>query len=138
MGPLHFCDGTVTAEEYTKILSNHLPTARRVLFNNKPFTLQQDNAKPHTARITSAWLRSKRIKPLAWPASSPDISPIENIWRYLKRRVNQRRPTTKANLQKYLLEEWNKIPVEELRKQVHSVPRRLAAVIRRKGAPTQW
>ncbi len=41
---------------------------------------QQDNAKPHTAAITTAWLRSRRVRVLNWPACSPDLSPIENVW----------------------------------------------------------
>uniref|UniRef100_A0AAR2L5Q2 (E3-independent) E2 ubiquitin-conjugating enzyme n=1 Tax=Pygocentrus nattereri TaxID=42514 RepID=A0AAR2L5Q2_PYGNA len=35
---------------------------------------------PHSARVTTAWLRSKRVRVLDWPACSPDLSPIENVW----------------------------------------------------------
>ncbi len=49
-----------------------LPSKRRVF--------QQDYAKPHTAAITTAWLCSRRVRVLNWPAWNPDLSPIENIW----------------------------------------------------------
>lgn len=138
VGPLSVCNGTVDAQSYVNILQQSLPMARRTLFGNRAFTFQQDNARPHTARLTTAYLRQRRIRPLPWPASSPDLSPIENTWRFLKRKVNQRRPRTKEQLCRYIQEEWARIPVDFLRKQVHSVPRRLADVIRWKGAPTKW
>ncbi len=55
---------------------------------------QQDIAKSHTAAITTAWLRSGRVRVLNWPECSPDISPIENIWRIIKRKIHQRGPRT--------------------------------------------
>ncbi len=72
MGSLHVLEGTMNAERYIKILEQHMLPSRRHVF-------QQDNAKPHTAAITTAWL-------------SPDLSPIENIWRIIKQKICQRRP----------------------------------------------
>ncbi len=54
--------------------------SRRCLFQGRSCVFQQDNAKPHTAAVTTAWLRSRRVLVLNWPACSPDLSPIENIW----------------------------------------------------------
>jgi len=38
-----------------------------------PFLFIQDNAKPHSACVTTIWLSSKRIQVLNWPACSPDL-----------------------------------------------------------------
>ncbi|GFW03562.1 transposable element Tcb2 transposase [Trichonephila clavipes] len=46
---------------------------------------QQDNARPHTARVSQDCLRT--VTTLPWPARSPDLSPIEHIWDYLGWRV---------------------------------------------------
>ncbi len=58
------------------VLDQHMLPSRRHLFQGKPCVFQQDNAKPHTAAITTACLRSRRDRVLNWPACSPDLSPM--------------------------------------------------------------
>ncbi len=83
MGSLHILEGTMNAERYIKVLEQHMLPSRLHVF-------QQDNAKPHTAAITTAWLHSRRVGVLNWPTCSPDLSPIENIWGIIKREICQR------------------------------------------------
>ncbi len=61
MGSLHVLEGTMNAEKYIKVLEQHMLPSRRRLFQGRHCTFQQDNAKPHTAAITTAWLRSTHI-----------------------------------------------------------------------------
>ncbi len=109
-----------------------------VYVTNKTWNLKQDNAKPHSAHITKSWLRRKRVRVLDWPACSPDLSPIENVWRILKRKMRQRRPRTVAHLKTCLQEEWDKITPETLHHLVSSVPKRLLSVVKRNGNITKW
>ncbi len=90
----------------------------------RPCVFQQDNAKPHTAAITTAWLRSRRVRVLNWPACSPDLSPIENIWHIIKRKIRQRLPRTLQQLETYIRQEWDQIPTPKLQKLITSMPRR--------------
>ncbi len=54
--------------------------------------LQHDNARPHVARICTQFLEAENIPVLAWPAYSPDMSPIEHVWDALDRHIRQRVP----------------------------------------------
>ncbi len=112
--------------------------SRRRLFQGRPCVFQQDNAKPHTAAITTAWLRSRRVRVLNWPACSPDLSPIENIWRIVKQKICQRRPRTLQQLETYIRQEWDQIPTPKLQKLITSMPRRLQTVLKRRGDATPW
>ncbi len=131
MGSLHVLEGTMNAERYIKVLEQHMLPSRRRLF-------QQDNAKPHTAAITTAWLHSRRVRVLNWPACSPDLSPIENIWCIIKQKICQRRPQTLQQLEIYIRQEWDRIPTPKLQKLITSMPRRLQTVLKRRGDATPW
>ncbi len=61
MGSLHVLEGTMNVERYIKILEQHMIPSRRRLFQGRPCVVQRDNAKPHTAANTTAWLRSRRV-----------------------------------------------------------------------------
>ena len=42
--------------------------------------LQDDNARPHRARVVTDFLRQQGIARMDWPAYSPDLAPIEHTW----------------------------------------------------------
>ncbi len=138
MGSLHVLEGTMNAERYIKVLEQHMLPSRRRLFQGRPCVFQQDNAKPHTAAITTAWLHSRRVRVLNWPACSPDLSPIENIWRIIKWKIHQRRTQTFQQLETYIRQEWDQIPTPKLQKLITSMPRRLQTVLKRRGDATPW
>ncbi|GFX98258.1 uncharacterized protein TNCV_4909011 [Trichonephila clavipes] len=69
-----------------------------------------DNATCHRTLAVQDCLDSEGIQHLVWPARSPDLNPIENVWDALGRQVAGRNypPTNKNTLIRALTEEWDK------------------------------
>jgi transposase len=85
----------------------------------KGFIFQEDNDGGHGTRRqeNSARLYKDQINLDFidnWPAFSPDLSPIENVWRILKGRVRQHELKTKEELKTAIEIEWAKLTLTEI------------------------
>jgi len=102
------------------------------------FTFQQDNDLKLTAKATQEWLRDNSVNVLEWPSQSPDLNPIEHLWRDPKIYVHWWSPSNLTELERICEEEWQKIPQSRCAKLVASYRKRLEAVIAAKGASTKY
>ncbi|GFW17660.1 hypothetical protein TNCV_2652171 [Trichonephila clavipes] len=50
-------------------------------------TIRQENARPHVAGNVRTFLDTENVRLLPWPARSPDLSPIENVWLMVTERL---------------------------------------------------
>ena len=131
---LAILEGNQTAESYIRTLNDFLlpliPEGRR-----GTIVYQQDNATIHKAHLTKMWLLYQNIKTIDWPAHSPDLNPIENVWGLLARRVyaNGRVFSTIDELRSCILTEWQNLETETIQNLITSMPQRCFSVLNNKG-----
>ncbi len=96
------------------------------------FIFQQDLAPAHTAKSTKSWLNDQGVGVLDWPENSPDLKGI------VKRKMRNKRPKHADELKATVKESWASIPPQQCHKLITSMPLRIEAVIKAKGAPTKY
>ncbi|GFV98025.1 transposable element Tcb1 transposase [Trichonephila clavipes] len=88
--PLVRIAGTLNSQRYiSEVLE---PVLLPYLQGLATAIFQQDNARPHVARIVQVFFVNHQIELLPWPARSPDLSPIENMWSMVAQQLTQITP----------------------------------------------
>ncbi|GFW58494.1 fatty acid synthase [Trichonephila clavipes] len=112
--------GTFTGQRYVvDILRPHVGP----FLNGLPGTIfQQDNARPHTAKVAQDFLR--HFQTLPWPARCPDLSPVEHVGDQLKRWM----PSCHSvyDLELVVQDLWAHLPQDNIRCLINSLPDRVA------------
>jgi len=161
LGPLVVCDeGGIGAEEYEDIIYDGLfslvddllelpedPDTIQVADENT-FLFMHDNAPCHKAAHILEFLKENHVPVMKWPAQSPDLNPIENLWTELKARFHKRflelfSHPSKSLEARYLYGEvlqevWYSQGMELVEALIESMPRRVQAVIDAKGGWTKY
>ncbi len=138
VGPLCFLKSTVNAAIYQEILEHFMLPSADKLYGDADFIFQQDLAPAHTAKGTKSWFNDHGVTVLDWPANSPDLNPIDNLWCIVKRKMRDTRPNNADDLKAAIKATWASIPPQQCHKLITSMPRRIEAVIKVKGAPTKY
>ena len=106
--------------KYRQILEENLLQSAKDLRLWFRFTFQQDNDPKHTAKATLEWLQNKNEKVLEWSTQSPDLNPIEYLWKDLKIAVHKHSPSNLTELEQICKEEWGEIPKSRCAKLIQS------------------
>ncbi|KAG2466795.1 TCB1 transposase, partial [Polypterus senegalus] len=128
----------MTAAMYRDFLDENLLQSTLDLRLGRRLIFQQDNDPKHTAKISKEWLQGNSVNVLEWPSRSPDLNPIEHLWRDLKMAVHRRFPPNLMELERCCKEEWAKLAKDRCAKLVASYSKRLEAVIAAKGASAKY
>jgi hypothetical protein len=119
----------LTALVYRDILEQALLPSVLPIFGNN-FVFQQDNCPIHTAHLIRDFLQTNEVTTLDWPARSPDLNPIENIWGIMAKEINTKiLPQNRQELIQSISDTWEQISVDCVQRTVLSMPRRLQMVI---------
>ncbi len=138
VGPLYFLRSKVNTAVYQDVLEHFMLPAADQLYGDADFIFQQDLAPAHSVKATSTWFKDHGIPVLNWPANTPDLNPIENLWGIVKRKMRYARPNNAEELTATIRATWALITPEQCHSLFDSMPRHIAAVIQAKGAPTKY
>ena len=131
--------GSVDAERY---ISEALEPELVPFTLEEPYLIfQQDNAHAHTARLTTNFLDNQPFQRLPWPARSPDLNIIEQMWNTLGRRLGtayDQLPTSTVQLAARLTEQWDAISQVDIQRLYDSMPNRIQMCINNNGSHTRY
>ena len=99
---------------------------------------QQDNAPPHGKgnpdSKTHMYLKKMGIRTMKWPANSPDLSPIEFVWRWIKGKIAGEILRTKEEIVARYRYWWDKFPLETYRKLTAKLPEMMKVLSKTRGS----
>ncbi|GFU92685.1 transposable element Tcb1 transposase [Trichonephila clavipes] len=132
-------DGPLTARRYSDEILRHIVVPYAAAIGDD-FILMDDNCKSHRANLVEDFLFEERIVRMELPASSPDMNPREHVWDALGRRVagHQPPPQTLQEMERALLEEWNRIPQLVINSLIDSMLQRCSALLAVHGNHTLY
>lgn len=136
-GPLVVVEGSMDHKQYIQIIREHLLPELRLVKEQHGIDMvfMQDNAPCHKAKAVTQFFESNNVELLKWPAQSPDLNPIENLWAIVKRKVESEFgiPRTRDELINNVFTIWDFLDENLAVVLSESMSRRMQACIKAKG-----
>ena len=102
--------------------------------------LMEDGASIYSASKSKKWREDHKLKKIVWPAQSPDMNPIENLWSVMKKDVQKtHKPSGNTDaLIKNIIDAWENIPIQVINRLVETIPARVDTLRKKKGKSTRF
>jgi len=129
---------TINEGSYTGII---VPLVQEILQEYPELSFQQDNAKGHASSFTMSVFQAIGIKPIFWPANSPDLNPIETLWNWIKDIIQEKHPEVHRSyprLKNAVREAWEAITHVEIQELIRGMGDRCIEVILVEGSYTKY
>ncbi|GFX97872.1 transposable element Tcb2 transposase [Trichonephila clavipes] len=132
-------DGPLTARRYRDGILRPIVVSYAAAIGDD-FLLMDDNSRPHRVYLAEVSFFVEGIVRIEWPAFSPDMNPIEHVLEAVGRRVAGRQPPpqTLQELERALLEEWDRIPPHVINSIIDSMPQRCSTLLAVRGNHTPY
>ena len=124
---------SLDARRYQSILALNLVSSAHQFWPRGQWWYQQDNWSVHTAGTSQVWFHNHGIDLIDWPAWSPDLNPIENLWNDLKRRVYAHHSKTMEELEHWIGIEWQATDINFISHICCSMPKRMQLLLDNHG-----
>ncbi|KAI0999110.1 hypothetical protein K3495_g9083 [Podosphaera aphanis] len=144
-GPSQFWEndwGNITSSSYSERIVPFLDGMTRF---RPGLSVMQDNAPPHVAARTMEEFEERSITPIDRPPYSPDLNPIEHVWKIMKDKIEYKYPDLNGGkrrssdqIRAIVKEAWDSVSTQELTDLIESMHDRCQAVIDADGGPTKY
>jgi len=138
VGNIQFLEEIMDQFKYQSILDRNVKISETKLGLGRKFTFQQDNDPKHSAKSTIEYFKKNNTSKLEWPSQSPDLNPIEQLWKHIAREIRKQSFGGILDLKSRIKEVWDHISTNVTANLVSSMKRRLEAVIKANGGPTKY
>ena len=131
-------NGNLNSIKYqTEILGDIKLKCDCLAYPIKNYIFMHDKAPCHFSASTQRFMADRGVDVLPWPGNSPDLNPIEKVWDIMKKQTNKT-PNNKAKFWENITSLWYSINRKEIMALYDSMPKRVEAVYKAKGGPTQY
>lgn len=137
-------DRRMNAELYIEILEEVMIPSVRALYPEDEMPvirIVEDNSAVHRARIVRNWYdEHPEVQRFDWPAKSPDLNLIENVWSKMEEGWTPVERERRAGLCRRVHAVWEELRAERgyFAELVQSMPRRIRKVIRAEGGHVNY
>ncbi|KAI7933980.1 hypothetical protein MJO28_017368 [Puccinia striiformis f. sp. tritici] len=131
--------GTKAVDYIDQVYKGRLVETLALIDPHHQLILMEDNARSHTAKLTKAFCKDNNINTIEWPPQSPDLNPIENLWKILKTGIQQNyQPKSLDEMKEAIQQAWDDLPEQHLGSLLNSMPNRMRLVVEAGGGPIKY